>query len=514
MVSNLFFNVPARRKFLKSNTTELNAIITEFERIALAHPEIAFKLYSDDALIFDLPVSSVRQRIVGIFGKRLDKELLPLEVDTTLVKLKGFVGLPESAKKKNAHQFFFVNGRYMRHSGFSKAVLTAYNHIIPEGEQIPFFLSMEVDPERIDVNIHPAKTEIKFQDESAIWQIILAAVRESLGKHNAIPTIDFDTENCPDIPAFNPTADYQPPTVEIDHSYNPFNDFQPSGSAEEKTISSSGAPRGASASRVNFPTSHEKFPTSHENFSAGFVNFPTSRADFSASHLENTQELQTPTLYEEASREEQHVWTHEDVSLFQYRDKYIVLPGKSGLMFVHQHRAHIRVLYNRYVKSLSQGSLPSQGLLFPEMVELTARQVVAVRNNSEAIERVGLDITSLGGNSFSINAIPAGVSHSDIHALVMSVVDGLLELADTKADKDKCKELLEDHAAPGGNVYHILALALAKQTAIKSNVTLHKDQMAELIEQLFTGYMPAHTPEGKLITATITDESVESLFLK
>ncbi len=491
VVKNLFFNMPVRRKFLKSNTTELNAIISEFERIVLAHPEVAFKLYSADALIFDLPISNIRQRIVNVFGKRLDKQLLPLEVDTTLVKLKGFVGTPESAKKKGANQFFFVNGRFMRHAAFSKAVLNAYNHIIPEGEQVPFFLSLEVEPERIDVNIHPAKTEIKFQDESAIWQIILAAVRESLGKHNAVPTIDFDTENRPDIPAFNPTACYTPPTVEFDASYNPFETL-PSSSPIHTFSAGTGKSQtpgfGEEISRLGKKTASpgEKIPSSEEKIPSLAVT------GMSFEEQSEAEEVKNATLYDDSPEKEKQTWIQEEVQLFQYRGKYIVLPAKSGLMFVHQHRAHVRVLYNRYLKQLSQGNLPSQGLLFPEMLELSAREAIILQQNAESIERIGFDITSLGGNAFSVNAIPSGVDDSDIHGLVMGVVNGLQEI--------------------GENVYHILALALARQTAIRGGMGLHKDQMELLIEQLFMGDMPSHTPDGKQIIATIADDNIEKLF--
>lgn len=201
MVRNLFYNVPARRKFLKSNQTEMSNILQEFERIALAHPDIAFTLYTDDnKVLLSLPAGNFRQRIKGIFGDKIDKQLVPLEVDTSLAAISGYVGVPSSSRKKGVHQYFFVNGRYMRHPYFSKAVMSAYERLVPDGEQVHFFLNFIVDPSRIDVNIHPQKTEIKFQDDQALWQIVLAAVRESLGKFNAIPTIDFDVANRPSIP--------------------------------------------------------------------------------------------------------------------------------------------------------------------------------------------------------------------------------------------------------------------------------------------------------------------------
>lgn len=202
MCEKSVFNVPARRKFLKSNQTELSNILTEFERIALVNPNVSFTLYHNDAELFNLPAIQLRQRIMGVFGKKINQDLLSLDVDTTMVRVSGFVGRPESARKKGARQYFFVNGRYMRHPYFHKAIMDAYEHLIPVGEQVSYFIYFDVDPGNIDVNIHPTKTEIKFENEQAIWQILAAAVKETLGKFNAVPSIDFDTEGMPDIPAF------------------------------------------------------------------------------------------------------------------------------------------------------------------------------------------------------------------------------------------------------------------------------------------------------------------------
>ena len=221
-VKNLFFNVPARRKFLKANSTELSNILAEFERIALVHPEVAFSLYSNDSELFNLPVSQLRQRILAIFGKKLNQQLLNIDVNTTMVKISGYVAKPETARKKGAHQYFFVNGRYMRHPYFHKAVMEAYEQLIPAGEQISYFIYFDVDPANIDVNIHPTKTEIKFENEQAIWQILSAAIKESLGKFSAVPSIDFDTEGLPDIPAFEQTHPVEPPQVHYNADFNPF----------------------------------------------------------------------------------------------------------------------------------------------------------------------------------------------------------------------------------------------------------------------------------------------------
>ena len=224
-IKNLFFNIPARRKFLKANSTELSNILTEFERIALVHPEVAFSLYSNDSELFNLPVSSLRQRILAVFGKKLNQQLLSVDVNTTMIKISGYVAKPETARKKGAHQYFFVNGRYMRHPYFHKAVMQAYEQLIPPGEQPNYFIYFTLDPSTIDVNIHPTKTEIKFENEQPIWQILMAATREALAKSSAIPTIDFDVEDAIDIPVYNPIKEadsFKAPTVQLDSGYNPF----------------------------------------------------------------------------------------------------------------------------------------------------------------------------------------------------------------------------------------------------------------------------------------------------
>ena len=230
MVENLFFNVPARRKFLKSNTTELNNIIAAFERIVLVYPNITFTFHSNGTELYDLRACGLRQRIVDVFGKRINQDLLPVKVETSVCRISGFVGKPESAKKKGARQFFFVNGRFMRHPYFSKAVMTVYERLVPQGEQVPYFLYFDVDPKDIDVNIHPTKTEIKFENEQAIWQILFAAVRDAVGSFNDVSTIDFDVEGKPDIPVYTQGAQFDMPKVDYNPNYNPFKETSGSGS--------------------------------------------------------------------------------------------------------------------------------------------------------------------------------------------------------------------------------------------------------------------------------------------
>ena len=223
-VENLFYNVPARRKFLKTNTTELNNILAAYERIVLVYPDIAFSLYSNGQELLNLKAGSLRQRIADIFGKKMNQDLLPVDVSTSLCTIKGFVGKPEAARKKSGHDYFFVNGRYMKHPYFHKAVCEAFDRLVPAGMQVPYFIYFEVDPSDIDVNIHPTKTEIKFENEQSIWQILSAAVKDAIGRFCDVPAIDFDTEGQPDIPVFDPQRDaVRMPRVEFNPDYNPFN---------------------------------------------------------------------------------------------------------------------------------------------------------------------------------------------------------------------------------------------------------------------------------------------------
>lgn len=228
VVRNLFYNVPARRRFLKSDQTELNNIMWQFERIALVYPEITFTLTNNGVDIYNLPSTNERMRIIHIFGKKMNKDLLNLELKTTMVQITGFVGRPDSARKRNARQFLFVNGRYMKHPYFHSAIMSAYENLIPADEKIHYFLYFTIDPKSIDVNIHPTKTEVKFEDEKAMWQIISAAVKETLGKFNQVPSIDFDVEDRPDIPVFDDEEGVEAPKLDFDPGYNPFEQSSPS----------------------------------------------------------------------------------------------------------------------------------------------------------------------------------------------------------------------------------------------------------------------------------------------
>ncbi len=477
-VKNLFFNVPARRKFLKTNSTELSNILTEFERIALVHPDIAFYLYSNDAELFNLPVMPLRQRIMSVFGKKLNQQLLSVEVDTTLIKISGFVAKPETARKKGVHQYFFVNGRYMRHPYFHKAVMEAYERLIPVGEQISYFVYFEVNPANIDVNIHPTKTEIKFENEQAIWQILSAAVKETLGKFNAVPSIDFDSVDMPDIPVFDQGRSVTPPQLHYSADFNPFK-------------SSSGG--GQSYSRAN---------TDWEKLYAGLAK---------PSRMNDTQEQTVFDNPEMSAESEEHADLQggtlpsgndpaatSGVQYLQFKGRFILTSVKSGLMIIDQHRAHVRVLFDRYIEQIRHRQGASQGVLFPEIIQFPASEAAVLESIQDDLSAIGFELTSLGGGSYAINGVPAGIEGLDPVKLVRSMVHTAME---------KGNDVKEE-------VQTRLALTLARAAAIVYGQVLTTDEMSNLIGQLFVSPSPNYTPDGRLVLSTIKEEDIEKMFTR
>lgn len=494
-VKNLFFNIPARRKFLKSNQTELTNILTEFERIALAHPEVKFTIHSAQSVLMDLPQGNFRQRIVSIFGRKIDAQLVPIHTDTTLAKIKGFVGTPTASKKKNAHQYMFVNGRFMRHPYFAKAIQTAYDRLIPEGQQVPFFINFEVDPARIDVNIHPTKTEIKFEDDSAIFQILLASVREALGKSGAIPALDFDVEGRPDIPPmrFEGESDITPPQIHINTSFNPF--------ATENPFTTENADRhvGKNASKGNYQ-GNSTFDSSFERSGRPAVShnatnwqqvydeakkssnylFPDDDTLLSTQADNKEQESDTPLFDVLPSAEQASVTSTLTNEFLQYHGRYIVTPLNAGLALIDQHRAHTRIIYERLMRQLKTQQAPSQRLLFPEMLTVPLSEAIVLEEIMPQLQHVGFDISPLGQGSFSILAMPLGAEGMKPAELVGSI------LADA----------VTGEAQAADTVAHLIATSLAQKIAMPVGQALCNEDMKELTEQLFTCQTPQLTPNG------------------
>ena len=495
-IKNLFFNIPARRKFLKANSTELSNILTEFERIALVHPEVAFYLYSNDSELFNLPVMPLRQRILAVFGKKLNQHLLSVDVNTTMVKVSGFVAKPETARKKGAHQYFFVNGRYMRHPYFHKAVMDAYEQLIPAGEQISYFIYFDVDPANIDVNIHPTKTEIKFENEQAIWQILSAAVKESLGKFNAVPSIDFDMEGMPDIPAFDQTRPIEPPRVHYNSDFNPFKTSPASsssysgGSYSRPKVDWEGLYDGLEkASKMNAPMEEEPF-VDETNWASAPVStdMPEERMPY-VSETEMAPSSPAPLYANESAVE-------KGAQPLQFKGRFILTSVKSGLMLIDQHRAHIRVLFERYMSQIRQKQGVSQGVLFPEIVQLPASEAAVLESILEDFSAVGFELTPLGGGSYAINGIPSGIEGLNPVELVRNMVHTAME---------KGNDVKEE-------VQTMLALTLAKAAAIVYGQVLSNEEMVNLVDSLFACPTPNYTPDGRTVLSTIKEEDIEKLF--
>lgn len=488
-VKNLFFNIPARRKFLKSNQTELSNILTEFERIALAHPETSFSLHSGGAAMMNLPAGNFKQRILGVFGKRLEAKLIPVEVKTTLINISGFVGVPSASRRKNAQQFFFVNGRYMRHPYFAKAVQTAYERLIPDGEQVPFFLNLEVAPEKIDVNIHPTKTEIKFEDETPIWQILLAAVREALGKHGVVPSLEFNTEGRPDIPVFTPGGNDVPaPQIEVNPDYNPF-------ATSPSYLSGKGGGAGGSSYTYNNKPAVDRhwqnvyaaaFPDKKET---DFGEVPDLPAD---------QDAPAAQMFQSLPSEEQGEMKKSETDYFQFRGQYIITPVKSGLMLIDQHRAHVRILYDRFMARFADKPSVTQRLLFPQRLTLPPSEAVAFEKMMQDLQSVGFEVSSLGGGDFSVLGTPAGTEGLDASELLQDI---LQETLDGKSD-----------AADG--IRHRIALTLARRAAMPVGEYLSGAEMSALVDQLFSTGTPNFTPDGQTVLVILAVENIEKLFGK
>lgn len=473
-VENLFFNVPARRKFLKSNTTELNNIITAFERIVLVYPQISFTLHSNGTELFNLRSCSYRQRIVEVFGKRLNQDLLPIGVDTSLCRIHGFVGKPESARKKVLQQYFFVNERYMKHAYFHKAVMTAFDRLIPQGEQIPYFLYFEVPAENIDVNIHPTKTEIKFENEQAIWQILLASVKEAVGKFNDVPSIDFDTEGKPDIPVFNPNGSTSAPKISFNPQYNPFKQ----SSQPQRTTNTEGWESLYAGLDTNTETPQTDL--------FGQEDTPVGNVDNGETIISSVATApDTTAMIEDKSP------TH-----YQYKGSYIMTAVKSGLMIINQHRAHVRILYEAYLRQLSEHKVHSQKVLFPEMVQFSVSDSVILEHILPEMTEMGFQLDNLGGGSYAVNGVPAGIEGLNAVTLITDMVAAAIESG------THVKEEID----------HVLALSLARNAAIPQGQVLSNSEMESIVNELFACSNVNYTPSGTPIIAIMQQHDIEHLF--
>ena len=483
LVQNLFFNVPARRKFLKSNQTELTNVVADFQRIVLVHPEISFSLYNNGVEMFHLPAASVRQRIIDVFGKKINAELLPIEVETSLVSISGYVGKPESSKKKGVHQYFFVNGRYMRHPYFHSAVMKAYENLIPVGEHVSYFIYFAVDASSIDVNVHPTKTEIKFDNEQPIWQVLSAAVRETIGQFCNVPLIDFDVEGKPDIPAIgaNTSIPHQPKLAPS--SYNPF-----------KTEGSRSYSQSAGWEKLFDKYSNPVSSEGDEGLTSIQMN-PSEKVP-GEGEVPEEDNLQGSIWNAVMGRDGVSAPFDVTVQKFQYKGRYIVLPSANGIMVVNQHRAHVRVLFDQNMQCINSGNRPSQKELFPIVVQFEKADCIVLENLMEDICSLGFDLSNLGGGAYSVNGIPAGLEGIDISTLLHDMVVSAKEMTN-----DIRREAQE-----------ALALTMAENAAIVYGQVLSSMEMERLLRDLFATKIPARTPDGKLVYTILDDKMLNDLF--
>jgi len=453
-VKSLFYNIPARRKFLKSDNTELRHIINEFQKVVLGHPSIAFTLLHNDSEIYNLPATNLRQRIVAVFGKHINQDLILIDTDTSLIKISGFIGKPENARRTFGEQFFFVNDRFMKHPYFHKAVIEAYQNILPPDAIPAYFIYLNAEPASIDINIHPTKTEVKFEDERAIWQILMASVREALGRFNIVPSLDFENEAFIDIPVRSSTGRMpESPEIEINTAYNPF-------AGEEKQ------------SRPDLIERFEKEKTGNwERLYSGIEN--------------NEKPAVQPERNEATQRK-----------LFQIKNKFILCPVKSGLMLIDQKRAHERVLFEKFMESLGSNRSVGQASMFPVTVEMSPEDLMMLKEIEDDINLLGFDIRHLGNNVISINCQPADSTSFNPGELLRTA----LELyKNTETD-------------PVTTMKERVASSMARASAIPYGKILTQSEMEDLFDSLFACSSPNYSPAGKPVINIITLEELDKRF--
>jgi DNA mismatch repair protein MutL len=456
-VKNLFYNVPARRKFLKTNNAELKHIIYEFQRIALANPTVEFVLESNAEEIYNLPATNLKQRIVHVFGKAMNQNLTNVDTDTSIVKISGFIGKPENARRSPGEQFFFINGRYMRHPYFHKAVMSSFEKVLQPDTIPSYFIFLETDPDTIDINIHPTKTEIKFENEMAIFQILMACTREALGRFNLIPSIDFDREQAIEFPIARRTDTFRVPEISINRNFNPFD--------EESRYDGNSRPENLK--------NWEKLYTSD-----GLTTDESARNE--------QPEQQQLTLNHQ---------NHTD-TFIQLKGRYILTPVKSGLMVIDQHRAHERILYEKFIRSLAMNYPLAQHTLFPETLELDEADYLILKEIMDDLHTIGFDIRDFGSNSVVIGGYPNDSRNENPRELI----EKFLEIYKSTETDIKI------------SVREKIACSLATAGAFRYGEGLSPAAMQDLVDNLFACESPGYSPNGKPVISIISLEELEKRF--
>lgn len=457
-VRDIFYNVPARRKFLKPNDTEFRHIVSVFEQITLAHPQISFTLVHNDKTVFNLPKENRLQRICSLFGTKWNQKLLPISIETTLGKISGYIGTPEAAMKRNCPQFFFVNNRYIQHPYFHKAISMSYDKLLMPDVKPAYFVFFEMEADKIDVNIHPTKTEVKFEDEKSIFPILSATVKEALGKSNSVPSIDFDQDDAPEIPAFTgKQMEYvAPPKVSYNPNYNPFNTHS------ERTYTS---------------------------------NKPTQNWESLYAVTKEVKQVNEPKM-ESAWANLEIVEDFSAVPMIQTENKYIVFPVSGGIKVVDQYRASLQINYEQTLKELELLEVHSSPLLFPEAVELDVKEDLIFNEIKEELEEVGFTFITFGKQTYQITAVPNSMSNISAEALLEEFISMCVDEKDVKTEIKKN-----------------LAIKIAEKNATKGGVILNEAQMRSTIERLSKCESQVYTTQGKKISVIINNNEIENKFL-
>lgn len=470
-VKNLFYNIPARRNFLKSNPVETRHIIDEFHRVALAHPQVAFTMTHNGSDVFNLPESNIRQRIVNIFGNKTNEKLVPVSEETEIVKVSGFVLKPEFARKSRGEQFFFVNDRFIKSPYLHHAVSSAFEGLVKEGTHPGYFLFLEVEPTSIDINIHPTKTEIKFDDEHAIYAMLRATVKHSLGQFSIAPVLDFNKDAGFETPYEYSKKSPVAPTIEVDRNFNPFK--------------SGGGSKGGAYS--GYKEKSAGWESLYVGLKDDFEVVPSTEA---ASQIEFESEEVTGRMFEAGETETAQI-------SFQLQNKYIISPIKSGMMVIHQHLAHQRVLYEEFLRNITVKEAVSQQLLFPLEIALTKSDLEILRKVKEQLEHTGFLFEDFSEEKISISGIPVGLNNSNAGAVLEQLIT----------------DIRDDVPDAGFSLNDLLAKSMARAMAIKSGTSLNKEEREHLVNRLFACKEPTVSPDNTPVLITLDVTELEKRFM-
>jgi DNA mismatch repair protein MutL len=471
-VKNLFYNVPARRNFLKSDSVETSHIIEEFHRVALTHPEVSFTLINNNNEVYKLEKSGLRQRIVGVFGKSFNEKLVPVEEATDYVKIKGFVCKPEFARKSRGEQYFFINNRYIKNAYLNHALVSAYEQLLAPGAHPSYFIYFDLPPNVIDINIHPTKTEVKFEDEKTIYAILRSTIKRSLGIYNITPTIDFDTEATVDIMPLKPGETVKAPSIRLKEGYNPFSgsnsaaDLRKFNTIDDWQIPDSNSFRSVNAEKNNYAELNQ----------TAFVLPEEQQESLLSNFDENIGEPIKKTSY-------------------QLHKTYILSHIKTGFLIIDQQSAHERILYEKYIRQMAHHQSYSQQLLFPVVLNFSSGEAELLHGIIGDLHLLGFEIEAMGKNAFGVNGIPPELKENELQQSIEKILDEIKQQGEIRTGKKE-----------------FLAKILARNMAVKAGDKLGEEEMQHIINELFSCELPYHSPSGKPTLITFTLEELAKRF--